>query len=402
MRPIRHLYTIGRGPSSSHSMGPGRAGAVFRERLPDGVRTVNVTLYGSLAATGAGHQTDKVIQAALEPIPTTFTWCPEQSLARHPNAMRFRAYDAANTLVAEWTVYSVGGGQLADDAGPVGRETLHEYPARGFGEIMEWCQENDAQLWQYVEAHDDAEVWEYLADVWQVMREAVRRGIQNEDVLPGPLALRRRAAAMLRSANSRVGHVRDLNLLAAYALAVAEENAAGGQVVTAPTCGAAGVVPGVLYYFAEHLNHDETAITRALATAGLIGSVAAERASISGAEVGCQGEVGVACAMAAGAAAQLLGGRLAQIEYAAEMGLEHFLGLTCDPVLGLVQIPCIERNAAAAMKAVNCAAYATATDGQHRVSFDDVVDVMGATGRDMPAKYRETACGGLAELRWAH
>lgn len=400
MNSIRHIYKIGVGPSSSHSMGPRRAAELFMRRLPRQPARVSVELYGSLAATGKGHLTDGAIASALGTVEFAAVWKPDEELAAHPNGMVFFAYGSDGAEMDRWQVYSVGGGDLQDDTGPVGEQGLATYPAGSFGQIMDHCLAAGVPLWRYAQEHDVPAMWDHVAEVWQAMSASIHRGLStSEQLLPGPLGLRRRAASMLTSANDHIGFVRDLNLLSAYALAVSEENAAGAVVVTAPTCGSAGVLPSVLYYSWKHNNTPQIEIHRALVTAGLCGAIVAKRASISGAQVGCQGEIGAACAMAAAAMAQIMGGTIRQIEYAAEMGMEHCLGLTCDPIGGLVQVPCIERNAFGAIRAVECAAYALATDGRHLVSFDDVLDVMSATGRDLQSKYRETAGGGLAAIR---
>jgi L-serine dehydratase len=379
-------------------MGPRRAAEVFRSRLPRRPSRVVVTLYGSLAATGKGHMTDAAVTSVLGDVPVEFLWRSGQTLTAHPNGMVFRAFDGP-AEIASWRVYSIGGGSLADDAGPVEPALGPDYPAANFREVLAWCHQTGQPIWAYAAQYESGDLWQRLGEIWTAMRQAVEAGLRSgQPSLPGPLGLGRRAAETRQIANERVGYLRDLNLLSAYALAVAEGNASGGQVVTAPTCGSSGVLPAVLYYYAKHHQLPERRLLESLATAAIFGTLVAQRASISGAEVGCQGEIGTACAMAAGAVAQLLGGTPNQVEYAAEMGMEHCLGLTCDPIAGLVQVPCIERNAFAAMRAVECAAYALATDGRHLVTFDDVVDVMNATGRDLQSKYRETAAGGLAQI----
>ena len=268
---------------------------------------------------------------------------------------------------------------------------------RNISEIKQWCERTGKSYWEYVKECEDEDLWDYLAEVWKVMREAVKRGLENEGVLPGPLNLRRKAGTYYIKARGYKQSLQSRGLVFAYALAVSEENAGGGRIVTAPTCGSCGVVPAVLYHLQETREFSDSRIIRALATAGLVGNIAKHNASISGAEVGCQGEVGVACAMASAAANQLFGGSPAQIEYAAEMGLEHHLGMTCDPVCGMVQIPCIERNAYAAARALDANLYSSFTDGMHRVSFDKVVQVMKETGNDLPSVYKETSQGGLAK-----
>jgi len=398
MQSVTQLYKIGHGPSSSHSMGPKRAAELFRARCGAPLARVTVELYGSLAATGKGHLTDHAVIDALQPLPVDVVWRADVLLPRHPNALRFAGFDRAGAELSAWVVYSIGGGALADDSGALDSAPQRAYPCDAIADVLAWCRARHVPVWQFVAAHEPPETPAALQRVWQVMTAAVQRGLTAHGPLPGGLQLARRAAALLAHANTRVGLQRDLNLLAAYAVAAAEENAAGGEIVTAPTCGACGVVPAVLYYFHRHHGVDDERMLHALMTAGVFGSSVAARASISGSEVGCQGEIGVAAAMAAAAATQLLGGTNAQVEYAAEMALEHSLGLTCDPVLGLVQVPCIERNGFAAMKALSCASYALATDGAHLVRFDDVVDAMYATGKDLQAKYRETALGGLAAI----
>ena len=393
MKTIREIYRIGYGPSSSHTMGPRKAAEIFVGRTQEAASYV-VTLYGSLAATGRGHMTDVAILDVLKN--ATIRWMPDVFLPYHPNGMKFEALDTDGKVIDSWTVYSVGGGALEED-GKQGDELPEIYHLNTMTEILRYCEESGKSFWEYVEECEGKEIWEYLHEVWQVMCEAVERGIDAEGVLPGPLHLARKAASYYVKAIGYRDNVRTRALVFAYALAVSEENAAGGRIVTAPTCGSCGVLPSVLYHVGKSKNFSEPRILRALATAGLIGNVVKHNASISGAEVGCQGEVGVACAMAAAAATQLFGGTPSQIEYAAEMGLEHHLGMTCDPVCGLVQIPCIERNAYAAARALDTNVYASFSDGLHRVSFDKVVEVMKETGHDLPSLYKETAQGGLAK-----
>lgn len=393
MKTIREIYRIGYGPSSSHTMGPRKAAEIFVGRTQEAASYV-VTLYGSLAATGRGHMTDVAILDVLKN--ATIRWMPDVFLPYHPNGMKFEALDTDGKVIESWTVYSVGGGALEED-GKQGDELPEIYHLNTMTEILRYCEESGKSFWEYVEECEGKEIWDYLHEVWQVMCEAVERGIDAEGVLPGPLHLARKAASYYVKATGYRDNVRTRALVFAYALAVSEENAAGGRIVTAPTCGSCGVLPSVLYHVGKSKNFSEPRILRALATAGLFGNVVKHNASISGAEVGCQGEVGVACAMAAAAATQLFGGTPSQIEYAAEMGLEHHLGMTCDPVCGLVQIPCIERNAYAAARALDTNVYASFSDGLHRVSFDKVVEVMKETGHDLPSLYKETAQGGLAK-----
>lgn len=397
MESIKEIYKIGLGPSSSHTMGPKRAAERFADKNPDASRYV-VTLYGSLAATGKGHMTDVAILNVLEPLaPTEIIWQPDVFLPFHPNGMRFEAIDSNGAVADEWNVYSIGGGDIAEEGET--RVKNHVYSMTRIADIQRWCETTGKTYWEYVDECEGPEVWDYLAEVWAVMKRAVERGIEAEGVLPGGLGVRRKAVSYYVHASGYAGSLKSRGLVYAYALAVSEENAAGGEIVTAPTCGSCGIVPAVLYHLHTSKGFSEQRILRALATAGVFGNVVKTNASVSGAEVGCQGEVGVACAMAAAAACQLFGGTPAQIEYSAEMGLEHHLGLTCDPVCGLVQIPCIERNAYAAARALDANLYSQFSDGHHSVSFDRIVEVMKQTGHDLPSLYKETAQGGLAAIK---
>ena len=398
MKSLRELYRIGKGPSSSHTMGPQRAAQLFLERCSN-ASSYEVTLYGSLAATGKGHMTDVAIEEVLHPHHTvSIIWKPQVFLPFHPNGMKFVGRDVNGDIIDEWTVYSIGGGALSD--GTDGHDELgasEVYDLNKMSDIQSWCYDNGRSFWEYVEKCEDKEIWDYLKTIWQTMKEAILRGLDHEGVLPGPLNLPRKAATYYTKAKGYRASLQSRGLVYAYALAVSEENASGGTIVTAPTCGACGVLPAVLYHMQEAHGMSEQRILRALATAGLVGNIVKHNASISGADVGCQGEVGVACAMASAAACQLFGGSPALVEYAAEMGLEHHLGMTCDPVCGLVQIPCIERNAFAAARALDADLYASFSDGHHSVSFDKVVEVMRQTGHDLPSLYKETSEGGLAK-----
>jgi L-serine dehydratase len=399
MKSLKELYRIGKGPSSSHTMGPQKAAQIFADRHQD-AQSFEVTLYGSLAATGRGHMTDIAIKEVLEKIaPVTIIWRPEIFLKFHPNGMIFKAFNATNTLsIDDWTVYSVGGGALSEGKGEDDMfNTPEVYDMNTLGEILDWCNQTGRSYWEYVDKCESSDIWDYLMEVWNAMEDEVERGINTEGVLPGPLNLQRKASAYYVKATGYKQSLQTRGLVYAYALAVSEENASGGTIVTAPTCGASGVMPGVLYHLSKGHGFSDLKILHALATGGLIGNVVKQNASISGADVGCQGEVGVACAMASAAANQLFGGSPSQTEYAAEMGIEHHLGMTCDPVCGLVQIPCIERNAFAATSALDANLYAAFSDGKHRVSFDHVVKVMKQTGHDIPSLYKETAEGGLAK-----
>lgn len=396
MESIRQIFRIGHGPSSSHTMGPLRASRMFLERNKEAAR-FTVTLYGSLAATGKGHMTDLAILETLEPVaPTTIQWEPKVFLPFHPNGMRFQSFDKAGKEQEDWTIYSIGGGTLANESFNE-QKAAEVYEMHTIRDIQNWCEQKGYSYWEYVEQREGEDIWEFLAEVWDVMQEAVLRGLEAEGILPGGLGIRRKASDYLIRAKGYGGSIKSRGKVYAYALAVSEENACGGQIVTAPTCGSCGVLPAVLFHLKKTRDFRDSRILRALATAGLFGNVVRTNASVSGAEVGCQGEVGVACAMAAAAASQLFGGTPAQIEYAAEMGLEHHLGLTCDPVCGLVQIPCIERNAFAAARALDANTFSNFSDGKHRVSFDQVVEVMRQTGNDLPSLYKETSEGGLAK-----
>lgn len=396
MKTIKELLRIGNGPSSSHTMGPRFASEKFLKKHPNAAH-FEVTLYGSLAATGKGHLTDvAIIDVFGSEDKVSIIWQPRIFLPYHPNGMMFKAIDAMGNVMDEWTVYSVGGGALAEEGEDM-QQSDDIYDMEHFSDILQWCKRYGRSYWEYVEKCEGVEIWDYLREVWRTMRESVENGLEAEGVLPGPLHLQRKAAAYHIKASGYTASLHGRGLVFSYALAVSEENAAGGRIVTAPTCGSCGVVPAILYHLWKSRSFSEMRILRAIATAGLIGNVAKHTASISGAEAGCQAEVGVACAMAAAAACQLFGGSPAQIEYSAEMGLEHHLGMTCDPVCGMVQIPCIERNAYAAARAMDCNIYSSFSDGSHLVSFDKVLSVMMQTGRDLPSIYKETSEGGLAK-----
>lgn len=396
MKSIKEIYRIGIGPSSSHTMGPRKAAELYQEKHRE-AKAFRVTLYGSLSATGKGHMTDQAILDVLGNDKTEIIWSKE-FLDFHPNGMKFECKNTSDEadFFDAWIVFSVGGGALAEE-GQDSIELPEIYAMNTMTEILQYCEWSGKGYWEYVEECEGSDIWDYLREVWHTMRDAVERGLDAEGVLPGPLNLRRKAYSYHVKATGYNANLRTRGLVFSYALAVSEENASGGKIVTAPTCGSCGVVPGVLYHLWKSRDFSEQRILKALATAALFGNVVKTNASISGAEVGCQGEVGVACAMASAAANQLFGGSPAQIEYAAEMGLEHHLGMTCDPVCGLVQIPCIERNAYAAARALDANIYSSFTDGVHRVSFDKVVDVMKQTGHDLPSLYKETSEGGLAK-----
>lgn len=394
MESIKNLYKIGNGPSSSHTLGPKKAAELFSDKYPN-ANSFKVYLYGSLANTGKGHLTDYIIIKTL-PAKTEIIWKNKVELPLHPNGMKFEAYSEKNELLGDWEVYSVGGGEIMDKDNAIKKKKI--YNASSMADILYHLEENGGTFWEYAYETEGEELVAYLKTVWQTMKSAIKRGLENDGTLPGELKLRRKASAYNIKGKMQNKFAEDSTFLFAYALAVSEENASAGEVVTAPTCGSSGILPSVLYLLYKRYKFSENSIIKALATAGLVGNLIKENASVSGAEVGCQGEVGSACSMGAAAVTQLLGGTIYQIESAASSGLEHHLGLTCDPIAGLVQIPCIERNAFAAQRAYNSALYAIHSDGRHLVPFDNVVEVMKTTGHDLPSLYRETSLGGLAKM----
>ncbi|MBI9067384.1 MAG: L-serine ammonia-lyase [Salinivirgaceae bacterium] len=392
MESIRELYRIGKGPSSSHTMGPKKAAEQFLVSVPE-ADFYKVYLYGSLAATGKGHLTGVAIEEIFSNHKLELVWLPDIFLPKHPNALKFEAYQN-DALIKEWTAYSIGGGAIIDDS--CEKESENIYPLTTLKEILDWCDKNGKHLWHYVELYEGKEIWSFLDEIWQQMLSSIKKGLNNEGTLPGELNLARKALDYNTKSNNFALPQKRRSKLFAYALAVSEENAGGGTIVTAPTCGACGALPAVLFHQKNIYKLSDSNIIKALATAGLIGNLVKFNASISGAEAGCQAEIGTACAMASAAATQLLGGSNYQIEYAAEMGIEHHLGLTCDPLYGLVQVPCIERNAFAAARALNHASFALLSDGRHVISFDKVVKTLKQTGADLPNLYKETSLGGLA------
>ncbi len=393
MRSLKELYRIGKGPSSSHTIGPERACKLFLEENQEADSFV-VRLYGSLAKTGEGHGTGKVIESVLPNVRVEYDIekeCP------HPNTMEFIAY-MGGVKMSQMRVFSVGGGAIEVDGRP-SVEGKEVYPLNCMSEIRSYCEKRNIRLCDYVFECEGEEIRVYLQSVWETMKEAVRRGVAKTGVLPGGLEVERRAKILFDGARENEGaEVRENRLVCAYAFAVSEENASGGTIVTAPTCGACGVLPAVLCYSQERKGYSDEQIINALATAGLVGDLIKTNASISGAECGCQAEIGSACCMATAALGELQGLKLGQIEYAAEVAMEHHLGLTCDPICGLVQIPCIERNAVAAMRAINAVSLAYFLTDSRKISFDLVVQTMYETGKDLRHPYRETAEGGLAKL----
>lgn len=391
MESIKKLLKIGNGPSSSHTMGPAVAAKKFLEETPEAEYYI-VKLYGSLAATGKGHLTDEIILKTLGRERTKIVFKPEVVYKYHPNAMKFEAY-INRDMIKKWLVFSVGGGSLKELDEQRDEFSDEVYPHKQMEDILEYCDEKQISLYEYIVEHEEADLDNYLDQILDAMFKALKRGLFTEGILPGGLNVERKASNFYAEYLKNPSHE---TLVYSAALAVAEENASGGVIVTAPTCGASGVVPAVLYAEMVLNNVPVEKIKKALAVGALIGNLVKTNGSISGAEVGCQGEVGVACAMAAASLAYIKGGTNREIEYSAEIGLEHHLGMTCDPIDGLVQIPCIERNAMAAMQAYNCANYAILTKGIHRITLDDAIEVMEQTGRDLREEYRETSKGGLA------
>ena len=396
MESLRELYKTGYGPSSSHTMGPQKAAEIFRKRNFDAA-SYEVELYGSLAATGKGHLTDYIILKTLGEN-CNIVFKPEIIKEKHTNAMKFTAYDNNGKITGETLFYSVGGGKITEE-GEADTDQKEVYKEKSFKEIMKWCRDNGKDLTEYVEFNEGKEIWNYLRDILKVMEEAVERGIKAEGLLPGKLKLARKAKSYYEKFRKSGFQDRLEGRVYSYALAVSEENAAAGKVVTAPTCGACGIIPALLKAYKVTKDLTEEELVKALAVAGVLGNVVKKNASISGAEVGCQGEIGVACSMGAGMAAYILNGTLDQIEYAAEIALEHCLGMTCDPIEGYVQVPCIERNAIYSAKAIDCAYYSLMSDGEHLVSFDEIIETMMETGKDLRSEYKETSLAGLAKVK---
>ena len=393
MESLKELYKAGNGPSSSHTMGPQRAAEQFKNKYPEAA-SFKAHLYGSLAATGEEHLKDYIIKKTLEPKHVEIIWREDIVKPYHPNGMMLEAIDAEGNVIGDWTIYSVGGGTIAEEGmrNAGGNDT---YPHSTMEEIIAWCKENHKNFVDYVKTYDDEDIMDFLVTIKDAMKQSIIDGLNTTEVIPGKLNLERKAHYFYKQYLAN----KELNtLLYSYALAASEQNASGNVIVTAPTCGSAGVLPGVFFAMQDFYGYSDEMILEALAVAGLVGVLVKRNGSVSGAEVGCQGEVGVACAMAAAAVAFLKGGSLRQIEYAAEIGLEHHLGMTCDPAYGYVQIPCIERNAMGAQRAVDAANYALLTDGEHHVTFDQIVKIMDETGRDLMDKYRETSNGGIAQL----
>ena len=396
MKSLRDLYKVGRGPSSSHTMGPERACRYLLSKAPD-AESFKVILYGSLALTGKGHRTDWAIEKTLEGYPVEIVLDTETSELPHENTMDLFAYRNGEEIFG-CRVCSIGGGDIRIEGCP-SEESAEVYCEKNFREIEEYCNARNMRLSDYVYEREGESIRNFLYEVWQVMKDEIREGLVTTGVLPGGLDVQRVAHILYtrRHIDERP-ETKENRIVCAYAFAAAEQNASSGTIVTAPTCGACAVLPAVLKYMQEKKGFSDEKIIDALAVGGIVGNIVKQNASISGAECGCQAEIGTACAMAAAALCELFEMGIDQIEYAAEMSLEHMLGLTCDPVCGLVQIPCIERNAVAAMRALNALSLANFLTGTRKISFDMVVKTMYETGKDINAHYRETSKGGLAKL----
>ncbi|MFQ7701631.1 MAG: L-serine ammonia-lyase, iron-sulfur-dependent, subunit alpha [Christensenellaceae bacterium] len=394
MKSLKELYRIGKGPSSSHTIGPERACKIFLAENPE-AESFKAVLYGSLAKTGVGHGTDGVVKSVLKNVEIE---CDDGSDGLpHPNTMDLFAYNGGRET-ASMRVYSVGGGAIRIEGRPSG-EGKEVYPLESFAEIRRFCEERALRLSDYAFVCEGEALKEYLKEVWQAMKASVEAGLKAQGVLPGGLGVERKARFLYRQKHiDESAETKENRLVCAYAFAVSEQNASAGTIVTAPTCGASGVLPAVLKYAQERRGYSDDSIVRALAAGGIVGNLIKTNASISGAECGCQAEIGSACCMAAAALGELYEMELGQIEYAAEIAMEHQLGLTCDPIGGLVQIPCIERNAVAAMRAINAVSLADFLSDSRKISFDLVVETMYETGKDISCRYRETAEGGLAKL----
>ncbi len=398
MKSIREIYKIGKGPSSSHTMGPERAALLFLKRYPQAT-SFRVTLYGSLSKTGVGHGTDRVLLDTLGAERTKVVFSKESWEGMHPNTMDFSAF-AEDIEIGHLRVESIGGGDIRIP-GEAGKAECEEvYIEHSFAEIADFCKWRYIHtLSEYVELNEGEEIWEFLMEVWQTMKTAIDEGLSKTGVLPGGLNVQRKAKYLYEQVpEENIPALKEFQMIAAYAYAVAEQNADNGTVVTAPTCGACGVLPAVLKYAQVTRGFTDKEICRGLATAGIIGNLTKQNASISGAECGCQAEIGTACSMAAAALAELYKQNLDQVEYAAEVAMEHHLGLTCDPICGLVQIPCIERNAVAAVRAMNACNLSYFLTGSRNISYDMVCRAMKETGVNLDHRFRETSEGGLAKL----
>ncbi|MDY0277609.1 MAG: L-serine ammonia-lyase [Acholeplasma sp.] len=392
MKSLKELYRVGYGPSSSHTMGPSNAAKEFKGRYPEANKYV-ITLFNSLALTGKGHMTDQAVIKELKNCEVIFKTKLDET--KHPNTLLFELFQGETLLHAQ-EVYSVGGGKIIFENEEDQNPDLYKHHL--FTEIADYCKANNISLYEYVKEMEGNSIDEFLLDIWKEMKESIKRGLNNTGILPGDLGVKRKAGILIeKELKNEAPEIRENRLISAYAFAVNEENAGGGKIVTAPTCGACGVVPAVLFYMQNRYNFSDQRIVEALAVGGLIGNLIKHNASISGAEAGCQAEIGSACSMAAAAHATLFRLTIDQVEYAAEIAMEHHLGLTCDPVNGYVQIPCIERNAVAALRAIDACGLAFFLSDSRLVSFDTVVETMYQTGKDMHTNYRETSQGGLAK-----
>ena len=398
MESLRELYKIGSGPSSSHTMGPEKAAKLFKERFYGLADSFRVILYGSLAKTGKGHCTDTVIEKTVAPFGCDIVFNDTETELPHPNTMELFALSGGKEIGYE-KVFSIGGGMIRSEGRTVSPPEKI-YPHDTFAEIAAYCREKEIRIWEYAEIFEGIGFWDYMEEIWATMKSSVRRGLTDEGTLPGGLEVRKKAKHLLNLEHiDETAETRENRMVSSYAFAVSEQNACGGTIVTAPTCGASGVVPAVLYYQQKKRSFGDDAVLKALAAGGIIGNLIKTNASISGAECGCQAEIGTACAMAAASLAELFQLSLDKIEYAAEVSIEHHLGLTCDPICGLVQIPCIERNAVAAMRAINAVSLSGFLSDTRKISLDDVIITMRDTGRDIAGAYRETAEGGLAKIK---
>lgn len=397
MESIRELYRVGRGPSSSHTIGPERACMIFKERYSQADQFC-VTLYGSLAKTGEGHGTDTVIKKTLAPVPCTIEYNRSTEKLKHPNTMEITALKEGKTIGSA-RIYSVGGGSIEFE-GETPDEKKKLYKETSFREIATYCRDKKIKLWQYVEENEDKDFYSFMEKIWNEMKNSIENGLEDDGVLPGGLNVQKKAKYLYNLQHiDESAHTKENRVVCAYAFAVSEQNASGERIVTAPTCGAAGVLPAVMYYYQKKNDYTDKEIINALETAGLIGNLIKTNASISGAECGCQVEIGSACAMTSAALSELFDLSIDKIEYAAEIAIEHHLGLTCDPIGGFVQIPCIERNAVAAMRAINGVNLASFLSDTRKISFDKVVKVMKETGHDMSCRYKETSEAGLAKIK---
>lgn len=396
MKSLKELYKIGRGPSSSHTMGPERACRMFAAEHTD-VDAVRVVLYGSLAKTGKGHGTDVVVQKTLAPLPCEVVFDTVTADIPHPNTMDIIGLKQGVEVVRE-RVMSIGGGSILHENERL-RDTPDVYELSTFHDIAAYCKSHSLRLWEYAVEREAPDFLQYMEQVWDVMKNAIHRGIEDEGVLPGGLSVKKKAKSLFRSQHiDESAETRENRMVCAFAFAVGEQNASGERVATAPTCGAAGVLPAVLYYQQQKHRFSDRQMIEALITAGIVGNLIKTNASISGAECGCQAEIGSACSMASAALGELFGLDMDKIEYAAEIAIEHHLGLTCDPICGLVQIPCIERNAVAAMRAINAVSLASFLWDSRKISLDDVIRTMRETGHDLSASYKETSEAGLAKI----